>query len=111
GLLGISLAGVLFANKQSAEKAARASREQAREYQHRLAALLLDLQRTGGGLGHIRQVVLKPTAGSHGVGGAIRETPSRPDQPAELAVLVAGLDAAGAPYRVWLVGPGGRRLM
>lgn len=111
GLLGLSLSGILLANKQSADSAARASRLQAREYQQKLAALLEDFRR-GGVPGRIGQVVLKPAGGSHAVGGVIRETPPHSSDLAdELAVLVAGLDASHAPYRVWLVGTGGQKFL
>jgi hypothetical protein len=110
GLLGIALAGVLFARQQSTQNALDSSTRQRQEMLVRLEALLRTL-RQGGQPSHIEQMVLRPVGGSDGAGGALLDVPKSSRFSAELEVLVTGLDPSRVPYRVWLLGPDGRRFM
>jgi hypothetical protein len=110
GLLGITLAGVLFARQQSTQQALDSSKRQRHEMLVKLDKLLTTLHGTGQP-SHIEQLVLRPVGGSHGVGGALLDIPKSSRFSAELQLLVAGLDPSRVPYRVWLLGPGGQRFM
>jgi Putative zinc-finger len=110
GLLGIALAGVLFARQQSTQSALDHSKQQSQDMLVKMNKLLSDL-RTGGTPSHIEQLVLRPVGGSDGAGGALLDVPKSRRFSAELEVLVTGLDPSRVPYRVWLLGSDGRRFM
>src|SRR5207247_1776218 len=88
------------------------SQEEARHIQQRLNALFVDLRKGGGQPSRIDRAVLSPRGGHHGAGGALRLHSTSPSRfPDQLVVAVGGLDRSGAPYRVRLVGPEGRRFL
>ena len=110
GLLGVSLAGILFAQQQSAEKNHQFTQLNQQQTIQHLRQLYLDLRKRGQS-STVSQVVLTPTPGHAGIGGALLVTPTSSRFTDQLFVLVSGLDRAGAPYRVWVAGPDRQRFM
>jgi putative zinc finger protein len=110
GLLGIALSGVLFARQQSTQSALNNSKRESQLVLDRTKRLLTELQ-SQGPQSKIEQLVMRPVGGSHGVGSALMDIPKSSRFPAELQLLVAGLDPSHVPYRVWLLTPHGKRLV
>ena len=104
GLLGVALAGVLFARQQSTENHQRSSERIAQQTIAHLRRLYVEL-RKGGQPSRIDQAVLAATPKHQGMGGALRVRATSARFPDQVIVLVGGLSSSGAPYRVWLLGP------
>jgi len=107
-LLGVGFAGALFAQQQTTENRLATSEHLAHRYLVRLNALLEGFKGQAARPHDMSRAILAPPAGGRGGGGALRVTSPRFDDLA--VVIVGGLPQRGAPYRVWLLTPSGRRL-
>jgi hypothetical protein len=107
-LLGVGLAGALFAQQQTTESRLATSEHLAHRYLVRLNALLEEFRGQAARPHDMARAILAPPAGGHGGGGALRVASPRFDDLA--VVIVGGLPQRGAPYSVWLLTPSGRKL-
>jgi hypothetical protein len=108
GLLGLGTAGALFAQQQTTQGRLLNTQSLAHKYLDRLNSLLSDFNGQAAEPHTITRAVLASPAGASGGGGAMRITSHGFEDMA--VVLVGALPQHGAPYRVWLRTPSGRRL-
>jgi hypothetical protein len=108
GLVGMGTAGVLFAQRQTAEDRLLRSEQQARQIAERLESFISGLPRESRQPRALAQATLRSPSGGLGGGGALRiSSPTREDI---ALVTVGGLASSAAPYKVWLKGVSGASL-
>jgi hypothetical protein len=107
-LLGLGLAGALFARQQPLQSKLSQSQHQAHRFAERFNALLRSFPGQASQPHDISRATLAPPGSGRGGGGAIRVTSSRFEDIA--VVIVGGLAREKPAYKVWLVGSSGRRL-